>query len=40
MKPLAGLEAGQRASDKLNAGTGKISRYQAVDSLLQFLAKL
>ena len=36
----ADLEAKQRALDKLTPATGKISRYKAGDSLLQFLAKL
>jgi len=34
------LEAKQRALDKLMPAYGKLSRYQAGDSLLQFLAKL
>lgn len=36
----ADLEAKQRALDKLTPATGKVSRYKAGDSLLQFLAKL
>ncbi len=36
----ADLEAKQRALDKLTPASGKVSRYKAGDSLLQFLAKL
>jgi integrase/recombinase XerD len=36
----ADLEAKQRALDKLIPASGKVSRYRAGDSLLQFLAKL
>lgn len=36
----ADLEAKQRALDKLTPASGKVSRFKAGDSLLQFLAKL